>query len=55
MPEDREIREDRVDYDHFPTIRGTGPKKLPPMPASRPKRDQEAASPEGDSSLEDKS
>ncbi len=55
MPQDREIREDRVDYDHFPTIKGTGPKKLPSMPASRPKRDQEASNPENDAVVEDKS
>ena len=32
MTKDRKVREELVDYEHFPTIKGTGPKKLPPIP-----------------------
>ena len=32
MTEEREVREEPADYENFPTIRGTGPKKLPPIP-----------------------
>ncbi len=32
MNEDRKVREEFADYEHFPTIRGTGPKKLPDIP-----------------------
>ncbi len=32
MTNDRKVRDELADYEHFPTIKGTGPKKLPPIP-----------------------
>lgn len=32
MTKDRKVREELADYEHFPTIKGTGPKKLPRIP-----------------------
>ena len=43
MMSERETREEQLDYDRFPTIRGTGPKKLPPITDEQepPRRQQE--------------
>ena len=47
MSRERETREEQLDYESFPTIKGTGPKKLPPIsdtpepPRRRPKPSQD--------------